>query len=259
MIRGAGSIERFALRARDGEIGHVDDFFFDDRHWTIRYLVVNTGSWLSHRDVLVSPAAADVPDWNTRTIPVSLTREQVRGSPAVDTEEPVSPADELALARYYDWPTYWANPTFAADGILFSAPPFLPVTAPPRRAGRRHERGGGTVEQPHHLRSVSEVRGYRIEANDGEFGQVEEFLLNVHTWRVAYLVIATKHWLPGRRVVIAPEWIYEVGWDEAKVFVDLSRDTIEHSPVYDPREGISGGYVDALDAHYGFPRRSAEP
>lgn len=254
MLRNARHLESFELRASDGAIGRVTDFFFDDRRWMVRYFVVEAGTWLDHREVLIAPASIHVLGWEQRVLSVDLTRDQVRHSPTIDPEEPVSREQEVALSQYYSWPMYWGGAGFS-DPMMLAAPPFLPVS--PLR--ERHARATSTLDEQHHLRSVADVRGYRIEANDGEIGNVDDFLVDDSDWRIGYLIVDTRNWWPGRRVLVAPEWIYEVGWDEAKVFVDLSRNAVKHSPTYDPHAALPAGYTDRLHAHYGQPRRSAEP
>jgi uncharacterized protein YrrD len=254
MFRSARQLEDFELRARDGRIGHVTDFYFDDRRWTVRYFVVDTGRWLDHREVLIAPGAVRSPDWEQRLLPVDLTQEQVRGSPPIESEEPVSPEQELALIQYYNWPAYWGAPGFA-DTLVYTPPPFLPVRAAPDTARRE----ASTLDTPHHIRSVEDVRGHRIEANDGELGYVDDFLIDDVTWRIGFLVVETRHWWPGKRVLVAPEWAYEIGWDEARVYVDLAREEIKHSPPYDPAQPVAADYVDQLHAHYAPERRAAEP
>ena len=85
MLRKSTDLERFVIAATDGTVGHVEDFYFDDGAWVIRYLVVDTGTWLSSRKVLISPIAIGHPDWAAKLLPVSITKEQVRNSPDVDT------------------------------------------------------------------------------------------------------------------------------------------------------------------------------
>jgi hypothetical protein len=254
MLQKAREIEGFELRARDGQIGHVSDFFFDDRRWTVRYFVVDTGAWLDHREVLIAPTAVCGVDLTQRLLSVDLTSQQVRESPAVDPTEPISREQELLLTQYYSWPMYWTGAGFG-DPLLMSTPPFLPVNAPrPVRS-----KAVSSLDEEHHIRSVDDVRGHRIEANDGMIGHVDEFLLDDRDWSIAYLVVDTRNWWPGKRVLISPEWIFEVGWSEAKVFVDLSREAIRRSPEYDPTVPPTRDYTDELHAHYGQPRRSAEP
>ena len=90
MLRNVKDLRGYAIRATDGVIGHVDDFYFDDEAWAIRYLVVETGRWLPDRQVLISPISIGHPDWSAQLLPVFLTKAQVKGSPDIDTNKPVS-------------------------------------------------------------------------------------------------------------------------------------------------------------------------
>jgi hypothetical protein len=254
MLRHAKQLEKYELRARDGKIGHVQDFFFDDRSWTVRYLVVDTGSWLNSRRVLISPTAVSGAEWERKLLPVNLTREQVRGSPGVETETPVSREQEVALTQYYNWPAYWGAAGFPDVGFAVHTLPVVPPEVVARDAARR---AGSAVEQEHHLRSVRAVTGHAIEATDGAIGHVDDFLIDDRSWAIRYVVVDTRNWWPGKKVVIAPEWIHEVGWDEAKVFVDLARDTIKAGPAYDPATELTPGYAGKLHEHYGRPPPTA--
>ncbi len=55
MLRNAKDLHGFKIRATDGELGTVDQLYFDDETWAIRYLMVETGGWLGGRRVLISP------------------------------------------------------------------------------------------------------------------------------------------------------------------------------------------------------------
>lgn len=118
------------LDATDGEIGTVKDFYFDDQTWTIRYLVVNTGSWLSGRKVLISPNALLKHSWESGIFPVGLSREQVRNSPDIDTEKPISRQYEQELADYYPWEPYWGTGFYPGPvwGVIPSTPLIDPTT-----------------------------------------------------------------------------------------------------------------------------------
>src|SRR5688572_14268005 len=104
MLHSAKQIEGYAIRARDGDIGTVRDFYFDDEHWHVRYFVVDTRAWLTGRKVLISPESARGQIWADRVIPVSLTQEQVRASPSIDIAKPVSRQHEMELRHHYGWP-----------------------------------------------------------------------------------------------------------------------------------------------------------
>ena len=43
MLIKASELKGLKLGARDGEIGRVKDFYFDDQNWVVRYLVADTG------------------------------------------------------------------------------------------------------------------------------------------------------------------------------------------------------------------------
>ena len=110
MLRSMKDLEDYAIRATDGTIGHVKDFHFDDKAWGIRYLVLDTGTWLSSRKVLISPIAIGHPDWAGKILPVSITKEQVKNSPDIDTDKPVSRHNEIRYRGYYGYPFYWGGP-----------------------------------------------------------------------------------------------------------------------------------------------------
>lgn len=237
MLRSVRALIGFNLRATDGRIGEVEDIFFDDLVWAARYLLVQTGNWLLQRRVLISPAAAARPDWAAHEIPVDLTRGQVEGSPEIDLDEPVSRQQEIVLHDYYGWMPYW-------DGLTTPNVAVAHLEAAAREEQLQRQR------QDPHLRSAREVLGYDLQARDGEIGHVDDFLLDEETWALQYLIIDTRDWLPGRRVLIAPHWVEGIVWEESRIHVDLARETIRNSPEYDPHE-FDREYEEALYDYYG--------
>ena len=245
MRRSLNDLIGYTIRANDGDIGTVSEFYFDDNGWTIRYLVVDTGGWLSGRKVLISPIALAKPDWESRTFPVKLTKEQVLNSPSIDTDKPVSRQHETELHGYYGWPIYWG-----------SGPVFGGVQASPLMMMETVKEDEAPPEEPEsdtHLRSTSQVTGNHIEATDGEIGHVEDFIVDEETWAIRYLLVDTRNWLPGRRVLVSPRWIKRVSWAESRVFVDLTRDAIKNSPEFDPRKPVTFDYEGKLHDYYGWP------
>ena len=109
MLRTINDLEDYAIRATDGDIGHVKDVYFDDETWVVRYLVVDTGTWLSSRKVLLSPIAIGQPNWTDKVLPASITKDQVENSPDINTKKPVSRQQEIRLLEYYGYPYYWGN------------------------------------------------------------------------------------------------------------------------------------------------------
>ena len=110
-----------------------------------------------------------------------------------------------------------------------------------------------TIKKPEnpHLRSSSEVTGYRLSAEDGDVGHVEDFIFDEQSWALRYLEIDTRNWLPGRHVLISPAWVEEVDWATQQVKVAVSRDLVNNAPEYDSSKHISREYQLALYKHYG--------
>jgi uncharacterized protein YrrD len=228
MKRHINSLIGHNLNATDGEIGKVEDFYFDDKSWTIRYLVVNTGGWLSGRKVLISPHALLQQSWDSGIFPVNLSREQVRNSPDIDTDKPVSRQQEEELANHYFWQPYWGTGFYVGGvwGVIPSTPMIDPGTI------REQE----TVTDPKadiHLRSCREVTGYHIHASDTDVGHVNDFIMDDQTWQISYLVVDTHNWVGGKKVVVAVQHIQEVQWENSKVLVDMNADTIINSSAID--------------------------
>jgi uncharacterized protein YrrD len=238
------------LHATDGEIGSVEDFYFDDKGWIIRYLVADTGRWLPGRKVLISPLSLDAVDPDSKKLDVKLTKSQVEHSPDIDTHKPISRQNEIHFYNYYSYPYYWSGPS--AWGPI-ALPSQLPEISPqmPEPEQREGRSGSESEAEDHHLRSVSEIADYYIKALDGDVGHVEDILVDDKSWAVRYIVVDTKNWWPGKKVLVSPDWIKEVSWSDSAVYVDLTRDTIKTSPEYDSSAPISEDYERRLCGHYG--------
>ena len=235
-----------AQARRDGEIGHVEDFFFDDLTWTIPYLVVDTGPWLFGRKVLIAPEAMREPEWSDQMLPVNLRKEQVENSPEVDLEQPVSHQKEEALRAHYGWGLYW--PALQTPGVA-ATPGALPLTPPLPDAEPEMEEEG---ENPH-LRSADKVINYTIQALDDNVGHVSDFLAEDDSWIIRYLVVNTSDRFSGRDVLISPQWIRRIEWELANVYVGLEKETIKNSPEYNPSRPIDREYEARLYEHYDRP------
>ncbi len=250
MLRNIKGLIGHGIRATDGELGKVEEFIFDDETWGIRYLVANTGTWLSGRKVLIATAALKkAPDWRLRTLPVELTREQVRSSPDIDTARTVTRLHELELHKHYAWPPYWGENLYAgtlSGGVIF------PQVREKREEAEKPEPAGPPEES--RLQSTRAVTGYSLHAADGLIGHVEDFIVDDEKWAIRYLVAGTGTWLPGRKVLVSPHWIERVDWETSEVFVDLTRLAIEASPEYDPAVPVSEDYESDLYDHYGRPK-----
>lgn len=226
----------FALAALDGDVGHAREAYFDDEHWTIRHIVVDTGGWLTGRKVLISPHAILRIDADRRCIEVALERGRIETAPDIDTARPVSRQHEISIYDHYGWPYWWSGGSLwgatahpLAGAVL--APPSPGAGLPPGMAEQLQAQG--SAGDPH-LRSSAEVIGYHVEASDGEIGHIDDFLFDERSWSIVFAVVDTGNWLPGRQVLIAPRWIERIDWGERRAWVRLTRAAVESSPPYQP-------------------------
>jgi uncharacterized protein YrrD len=260
MLRSFDHISGHTIRASDGAIGSLHDVYFDDQSTLIRYFVVDTGTWLPGRRVLLAPAAVGGIDAGRREIVTGLSRRQVEDSPSVDSERPVSRQQELALHSYYGWDPYWTAPPLAGGFTPYWGPAMPSAYPPPGEARIAEEVAAREREHADpHLRSAREVEGYYVAARDGDIGHVEDFLIDDRDWAIHLLAIDTRNWLPGRKVVISPSWLRAIDWGERKIEVDLTRQEIKDSPEYDPALVPDESYLERLAAHYGRPGYAAGP
>ena len=248
MLTNTRNLKGLAIRATDGELGTVVQFYFDDETWAIRYLTVETGGWLGGRQVLISPISVVHADWEAKCLDVALTKFQVEHSPDVNTHQPVSRQCEAAFLGYYGYPRYWGGPYLWGAAFSPAALAF-PDTGSAEAVADRIAR----ESQDSHLRSSEGVTGYHIDAIDGEIGHVDSFLMDDEAWAVRYIEVATRNWWPGRKVLVSPAWVERVSWTDSRVYVGLSREAIRNGPEYDDSTLISREYENRLHLHYGRP------
>lgn len=243
MLQTTNNIRSFRVHATDGDIGSIKDLYFDDERWTIRYFVVHAGSWLMGRDVLISPIALERVDKNQRAIHVNLTREKVENSPTIDTAEPISRQHEREYFQYYGWPYYWGGPS--AWGLSGVPAPFPYTEMPPLNEPPPPEEGVDV-----RLRSVHEIIGYHIQARDGDIGHAEDFILDNSTWTMTDLLIDTRNWWPGKKVLIPHSAIQSVSWMDRSILVALTQGQIQDAPEYDPDMGVTSDYHQKVRDYY---------
>jgi sporulation protein YlmC with PRC-barrel domain len=258
MLRHIKELEGYAIRATDGMIGHVKDFYFDDKTWVVRYLVVEPGSWLSGRKVLISPIAIGQPNWADKILPVSITREQVKNSPDIDTDKPVSRQHEMQYLGYYGYPWYWGGAglwgSSAYPGAMLTGVGYGKSGAEYLVAQAAHARTGadGARDQngDPHLRSCKAVISYHIHASDGDIGHVQGMLVEEETWAIRYIIVNTSNWWLGHQLLIAPQWIQNVSWSDERVTVDLPRQAVRDAPPYDSSVPLDRNQELRIYKHY---------
>jgi hypothetical protein len=232
MLRSVKSLEGFAIGATDGTFGKLKNFYFDDESWVVRYLVVDTDAWLGNREVLISPYSISQPGWEGSVLPATISKRQIKDSPNIETDKPVSRQYERSYLGYYGYPFYWGGSGLWGEG-------YYPGTRLTGADPQDYDGYQGYLRAPSsddgdpHLRSCNAVKGYHIKASDGEIGHVQGFLVDDITWSIRYLIVNTSNWWVGHQVLVSPEWIQDVSWLGSYIQVSLDRQAIKNAPAYD--------------------------
>ena len=252
MIRSLFDLTRHEFRARDGDLGRVDDFYFDDASWTVRYLVLETGRWLPGRRKLIHPESVAGIDWSRRQVVLDLDREDIEKSPEPSADPPVSRQQLAALHEHYGLGPGWLAAPYPLDasGALASAATDVP---PPAEEHAREDR------LDPNLRSTKELLGYELRGRDHESaGVIDDVACDDKSWQIRYVVADTRKWLPGRKFLVAVAWIDAIDTVERHADVDLTREQLREAPTFDPRAPINRRYEERLFDFYGRPKYWAQ-
>lgn len=252
MLRTLESLYGYGVAARDGEIGTIDQVYFDDEAWGVRYFVVETGGWMNKRKVLISPYSFKHPETGSSVIEVDLTQQQIKDGPDIDTDKPVSRQHETEYLGYYGYPAYWGGAYLWGVGAYPGYGSMVSSIGMESAVRIRHEQETDTTSADVHLRSSKAVKGYHIEAADGHMGHVRGFIFDDEAWAIRYLIVDTRNWWPGgKEVLLATRWIELIDWVGSTVSTRLTCDAIKSSPSYDGVSPLARNYEASLYKHYG--------
>ncbi len=243
MLSKVKTLQGYSLSGLDGPIGTVEGFLFDDRHWTIRYVVAKTGKWLSGRKVLISPYALSFTSHDNKLLSIDLSKKQIEDSPGLESHQPVSRQFEISYHSYFGWPIYWDGP------YVWGAFPYLLL-----QAGRKFIAAlDPEAEQDPDLRSIDDMTGIVVKGKDGEIGHVKDFIVDEGPWTIRYLIVDTGMWWPGKKILLSPKWIERFDQVTREIIVDLSMQAIRSAPDFVEAPLVSREYESRLHRHYSRP------
>ncbi len=233
MERNIKSLTSYSIAATDGTIGEVDEFYFDDQSYKTRYLIVKTGSWLSGRSVLISPDAVSKQPWKNSIFPVNITKEQVKNSPDIDTDKPVSRQQEIDLYGHYQWQNYWGSGLYAGSSMGLGMGIGMPLPVVDEKVLTEADKKDKHSDDDIHLRSTATITGYHIHATDGEIGHVNDFIIDDQTWQLTFVVVDTANWFGGKKVLIPIANIERIEWASDLLYLAIDKAAVDHSPLFD--------------------------
>lgn len=214
----------YHLESRNGEMGPVKDVYFDDVSWKIRYFVVDTRRWLPGRKVLLSPSSLTALSESERLLKTNLTREEVKDSPSIEDELPVSRQHELALSDYFGWPQYWyANEPlgypFAVSGLDFGLEAEGTMQTLRKAASERIQRSDK------HLRSAKEILEYTLVFTNGKKLPVNDLFIAFRDWTIGLVEVV----IDGERKVFPSVFARDISYEDATISVDLKTEDVQGS------------------------------
>jgi sporulation protein YlmC with PRC-barrel domain len=232
MFRSLRQMTGYAVHSQDDEeVGVVSNFLFDDLRWIVRYMVLDSRQFLKRKRVLLSPIVFGTPDRERAVFPVQLDSNQIASSPDVGEVDPVTRRQESEIHEFYHWPAYWEEPHEVPpveEGMVGWAVTELMTDV----EGKRQEQTGG--EKPR-LRDFEEATRYTIYSRDGEnAGELYDLIVHEQNWRILYMVVSTGGILPGRKVLLSPASIVNYDWENSRLELNLTRDTVHNGQEYDP-------------------------
>jgi hypothetical protein len=255
MLVVASALSGYDIEATDGIIGTVSDFLFDDRSWELSWLIVDNGTWLTERRLLLHPTVIGTPTYERRALTVALSKAQILGSSDIRHENPISPETGLSLYDYYGASPLWEGQGYFGGGAIAS-----PLSSPPLYSHTELTSPNGDYPHPDdrdpHLRSITSVRGCHIHAVDGMIGHVENLLIDDHLWCISYFIVETRNFWPGEHVLISPHAVTEIDWIHDEIRLNLSCETVRRSPAWRPTEIVDAALETRLQAHYNWPMNS---
>jgi len=243
MLRKVSDIKGCRLRATNGVIGRGKELYFSDEHWTVEYLVANTGNWMHGWDVLIPTLAVrSICNAQKRLIDVNLTKSQIESSPSVQENPPVSLRFHIQHHRHLEWPYDWQKPAW-----------FRNFSPPDNRYLSDSAQSAPALHQPADVpgwQSTHEVAGYSVEARNGKAGVVKDFIFDDANWTVNYIVVKTRGWWTSNQVLVPTDKVASVVWSSASVTVELDCATIRNAPQFDLSTPISRDYEAKVRYYY---------
>jgi sporulation protein YlmC with PRC-barrel domain len=221
------SLEGDSLSAKDGTIGKLREFYFDDSTWKVRHAVVEVGSWLAKHEVLIEPRSLGKHDSLHSTVAVSLTKDQVENSPGADTDMPVARQNEAEMQKRFEHGVFFSWGEGFMGSHNFEPPPFAET--------ERHKNTGGKEFDPH-LRSTRYTRGSEVRAIDGPIGHVRDFVIDEDSWSITGLVVEFGPLFDLKKVLVPCEWVSEISDEDAIVKLRATSEKVRNAPAVDSHD-----------------------
>lgn len=217
------------IHARDGRAGSLDDLYFDDRQWMVRHLVVDTGTWLPGRRVLLPPQSV-VPGGDAKpdAIGIALTRQEVCASPGSETDPPASELYAQVSAAQYGNRGCWEGLVLLNDTASQFVAPF--GAAHPDAGAANRVASAARAARRSHLCSCRDLLGCRVTTAGGSCGRVQDLAVDAHVWAIVNVIVEAHNRLSSMRLEVPPRAIERIDWVQRSVRVALTSEEVDRGP-----------------------------
>jgi hypothetical protein len=246
MLRSLKDLQNYKIHAKDGDLGSVHSFLFDDLSWSLKYLVVDTGKWLPGKKVLISPFDIDDLLWKDKIMNLRLKIDDIENSPSINDKQPV-------YLQMQEQKRKKLSSTTIIPAVGTPIPTYVTLNEDLQLNEITKHAEKNNINT--HLRSSLEVMGYHMNATDGEIGYLDDIIIEDNlTWKIHYIIIYIGNWLTGKKVIVSPNWIDNIHWENKLIDIDLTKEKVEESPEYNPSEPVNREYETVLYDYYGKPK-----
>jgi hypothetical protein len=246
MFRSLNDLIGYSVRTENGDAGKVNNFYFDDLNWFVRYMIIDTGGLFDANRLFISPVVIEHIDRENQTILLKLTTERIAASPNMSDRQGLTRGDEVAIHEFFNWPAYWEEAGVPAVEAGLSG---WSVTEMMTDVEGKHREATGGQERT--LRNFTEMAGYRIISRDeGEVARLDDILVNDEDWRIMYMIGKVSGLLPGKNVLLSPAWISQTRYEQEEIAMDLTAETLRNSPEYNSDMPLDKDYEERLYQHY---------
>ncbi|QRR00830.1 PRC-barrel domain-containing protein [Dyadobacter sandarakinus] len=224
MERSFKSLTHYGLGAIDGEIGKICDVYVDGATWHICYWIVDTGTLLDQRKVMIAAHSVLGIECRNKTFETSLSRNQIKDSPVIDTNKAESNQQEIISDHFRN---YWFLPI--KHGVLLD---------------KEANRGISNIN----LRSLEVLLSCKIYGTDSYLGRVIDYILDTKYWKIDYLIIEIGGLFRSQKVLIPIKLINTINWTVLVININMAKKEFGQLQCYDPQGRVNilsdGSFLD---------------
>lgn len=198
---------KWTLKLHGGCVGQLEDCFFDDHRWALRYFIASGFEGIRGRKLLITPGDLDGPDPERNALCVHLSQDQARQTRSIAADLPVSGAPAGESPNGSDRHKHWGVVPVPAIGSLpLEVTPSDPSPGPSStdRPKDPIDRLRESMPGLPRLRGLGDLRGLRVRGEAGQAGTLRDLILDTDPWEASHLLVAAEDGDGSAGLLLAP-------------------------------------------------------